>query len=329
MSYQPDGVEFYDRASGREMLLIDSLAIGCHNGWLCFKHPDGQWVTQRLATSDDRYRISEELRRVGRIEAALRVFPDDTKRTAPLEPTMLEEGDTPEADNSSCALPSVRIIATPNSAELFINGEKVPGVRKYHIEHESGVDMPVLVLSLLSADIEIVYPEVILRALQDSKHAESHTPPLETVLHRQDALAGMVSERVDINRLAERYTRIRRPERMQMLRSLGLITHDECVCATRTDSDALALILDGELILRATRAVGMLQKLDHAVYGTLKEQIRRDEEGNRVLCLHRINTAQPMTCPACAMMTGADIERLQRETGPESKTVPTDAEGAE
>jgi hypothetical protein len=26
---------------------------GPYEGWLCFKHPDGQWVTLRKATDDD------------------------------------------------------------------------------------------------------------------------------------------------------------------------------------------------------------------------------------------------------------------------------------
>lgn len=54
--YQPEGVRFYDRATRREMLLVvdDSRET---DGWLCYKHPDGQWVTLRKATESDRATI--------------------------------------------------------------------------------------------------------------------------------------------------------------------------------------------------------------------------------------------------------------------------------
>lgn len=50
------GVEFYDKASGREMLLIDEGES--FGGWLCYRHPDGQWVTLRKATEADRRAIA-------------------------------------------------------------------------------------------------------------------------------------------------------------------------------------------------------------------------------------------------------------------------------
>ena len=50
-AYEPKGVRFYDVISRREMLLVgDGEPM---EGWLCFRHPDGQWVTQRLATPED------------------------------------------------------------------------------------------------------------------------------------------------------------------------------------------------------------------------------------------------------------------------------------
>ncbi len=53
--WEPKGTRFHDRASGREMLLVaegESFA-----GWLCYRHPDGQWVSLRKATPDDLERI--------------------------------------------------------------------------------------------------------------------------------------------------------------------------------------------------------------------------------------------------------------------------------
>lgn len=47
-------IEFYDRASGREMKLALNGPLA---GWLCYKHPDGQWVTERKATPTDRARL--------------------------------------------------------------------------------------------------------------------------------------------------------------------------------------------------------------------------------------------------------------------------------
>jgi hypothetical protein len=54
-AYEPKGVRFFDGASRREMLLVDDGER--YGGWLCYRHPDGQWVTLRKATDDDRARI--------------------------------------------------------------------------------------------------------------------------------------------------------------------------------------------------------------------------------------------------------------------------------
>jgi hypothetical protein len=45
------GKEFYDYTSGQFLLYVDDG--GAYNGWLCYKHPDGQWVTLRKATKSD------------------------------------------------------------------------------------------------------------------------------------------------------------------------------------------------------------------------------------------------------------------------------------
>ena len=51
-----EGIEFIDARTGRQMMLIQS---GSWGGWLAYKHPDGQWVTLRLATNEDREAIAK------------------------------------------------------------------------------------------------------------------------------------------------------------------------------------------------------------------------------------------------------------------------------
>ncbi len=48
--YEPKGTRFHDAISNRNMLLVSE---GHMRGWLCYRHPDGQWVTLRKATDDD------------------------------------------------------------------------------------------------------------------------------------------------------------------------------------------------------------------------------------------------------------------------------------
>lgn len=54
-NYTPNGDQFYDKASCRMMLLVTE---GHFKDWICYKHPDGQWVTLRKATDDDKDRIA-------------------------------------------------------------------------------------------------------------------------------------------------------------------------------------------------------------------------------------------------------------------------------
>jgi hypothetical protein len=54
--FEPAGTRFFDLATGRHMLLV---AEGeSHAGWLCYRHPDGQWVTLRKATEEDRAKLA-------------------------------------------------------------------------------------------------------------------------------------------------------------------------------------------------------------------------------------------------------------------------------
>lgn len=49
--YEPRGIEFYDDTTGKQMILVtDDEPQASWHGWLCFRHPDGQWVTVRKAT---------------------------------------------------------------------------------------------------------------------------------------------------------------------------------------------------------------------------------------------------------------------------------------
>ena len=47
---EPVGLRFFDQRRQQEMLLVQD---GGYKGWLCYRHPDGQWVTLRKATAED------------------------------------------------------------------------------------------------------------------------------------------------------------------------------------------------------------------------------------------------------------------------------------
>ena len=49
--YDPEGVLFWEE--GRKLKL---LVEGPYKDWVCYKHPDGQWVTLRKATREDQLR---------------------------------------------------------------------------------------------------------------------------------------------------------------------------------------------------------------------------------------------------------------------------------
>ena len=57
-AYDPPGIEFYDPWTGRTVKYITRGPV--HTvGWLVWKHPDGQWVTQCKATDDDLVRLAK------------------------------------------------------------------------------------------------------------------------------------------------------------------------------------------------------------------------------------------------------------------------------
>jgi len=48
--FKGKGYAFFDNASGRTMMLVYE---GEWKDWICYKHPDGQWVSLRKAATDD------------------------------------------------------------------------------------------------------------------------------------------------------------------------------------------------------------------------------------------------------------------------------------
>ncbi len=48
--YEPNGIRFWD--NGKPMLLVQDDECG-FDGWICYKHPDGQWVSLRKAIEKD------------------------------------------------------------------------------------------------------------------------------------------------------------------------------------------------------------------------------------------------------------------------------------
>lgn len=52
--WTPVGTEFKDMSTGNTMMLVSE---GVWAGWLCCKHPDGNWVSTRLATEEDLRRL--------------------------------------------------------------------------------------------------------------------------------------------------------------------------------------------------------------------------------------------------------------------------------
>lgn len=57
-AFEPKGYRFSDLNSKREMMLVSE---GEWNGWLVYRHPDGQWVTLRKATEEDIHKLSQAM----------------------------------------------------------------------------------------------------------------------------------------------------------------------------------------------------------------------------------------------------------------------------
>lgn len=54
-TYEPKGIKFQDANYG-ELLLVQE---GWAKDMICYKHPDGQWVTLRKATEEDLKTLEE------------------------------------------------------------------------------------------------------------------------------------------------------------------------------------------------------------------------------------------------------------------------------
>lgn len=53
----PPGIEFRDSLRHRTMKYVAPDLVHEAAGWFLFKHPDGQWVTDRQATEAEKYAI--------------------------------------------------------------------------------------------------------------------------------------------------------------------------------------------------------------------------------------------------------------------------------
>lgn len=58
--FEPVGTRFSGmfRGKRREMILVNE---GHAKGWICYRHPDGQWVTLRKATDADQHELAQAL----------------------------------------------------------------------------------------------------------------------------------------------------------------------------------------------------------------------------------------------------------------------------
>lgn len=64
--FEPIGQRFFDVLSGREMILVNMPERPDIHEWVCYRHPDGQWVTLRRATEDDKQKLVAAARLTGK-----------------------------------------------------------------------------------------------------------------------------------------------------------------------------------------------------------------------------------------------------------------------
>ncbi len=57
MSYEPHGIKFFHNQIGRILLLVDD-PICTFDGWFAYKHPDGQWVSLKEATHNEKVMVN-------------------------------------------------------------------------------------------------------------------------------------------------------------------------------------------------------------------------------------------------------------------------------
>lgn len=54
---EPKGFKFYSQSMKKQMMLVQDEASSW-NGWIVYKHPDGQWVSLRKATDADHLELA-------------------------------------------------------------------------------------------------------------------------------------------------------------------------------------------------------------------------------------------------------------------------------
>ncbi len=60
--FTPDDAVIFQDANRGEMMLTSQFQQGVP--WICYRHPDGQWVSLRRATEDDLQRLRPLTQRV-------------------------------------------------------------------------------------------------------------------------------------------------------------------------------------------------------------------------------------------------------------------------
>ena len=61
--FTPEGLQFYDVASGRRMMICTDETRDSA-WWVLYRHVEGQWVSYRKATTEDMRVVLKELARV-------------------------------------------------------------------------------------------------------------------------------------------------------------------------------------------------------------------------------------------------------------------------
>lgn len=59
-AYEPKGTKFYSQSRKQEMMLVNEPGASW-DGWICYRHPDGQWVSLRKATKEDRAELDNAI----------------------------------------------------------------------------------------------------------------------------------------------------------------------------------------------------------------------------------------------------------------------------
>ena len=58
--YEPKGIKFYSQSRKQDMMFCTEEGHSFYQ-WILYRHPDGQWVSLRKATAQDRQQLSAAL----------------------------------------------------------------------------------------------------------------------------------------------------------------------------------------------------------------------------------------------------------------------------